>query len=170
MAKAKRTGQRRTANVDEAVLHAYILGRLDKLIRLEGHGIRTVQDGQIVVKYFDSPGRQLGVLATVTARANHACYRDNPLIAKALSQLVAGDFLRIVRIARQVEDDLRNTFAIAKVDKQNPAVIAVAPYPSTKANVLATIFVSKLAAVVSPLEYFVAERFHRSFSTRNGRR
>ena len=169
MAKSKRTGHRRTANVDEAVLHAYILGRLDEFIRLERHGVRTVQDNQVVAQYFDSPGRQLGVLATVTTRANHTGYRDNPLVAKGLSQLVAGDFLRIIRVARQVKDNLRNALAVAQVHKKNPAVIAVAPYPSTKANVLATVFVSKLTAVVSPLEYFVAERFHRSFSARNSR-
>ena len=115
---------------------------LDVLVELEGQGLRTVEHLDLAREQLDRAGLQVRVDRTFGPRPNRARDPDHPLAAQPLGLREHGRFGR-------VEHDLQPALAVAKIDKDDAAMVPTAIYPAGDGNGTADEGLVNLAAVMS---------------------
>ena len=113
-------------------------------VRRNGRRQALVEQLEAGDPQFDLAGRQLRVGHSGRPLGDFAGHLDHVLGAQRFA--FVDDRLR--RIGR-VEHDLRHAVAIAQVDEQTAAVVAVAVDPAAKRDFLANVFATQFAAGVS---------------------
>ena len=98
-----------------------------------------------------SPVGKLRVLVRAAA-LDDAADADDPLAPQRSREVVRGARAVAVAAELRVEDELRDAFAIAQIDEDAAAVIAVARHPAEEDDVLAFVCGAELAAVVGSLQ------------------
>jgi len=117
-----------TPQVQVAVFQADVFGDLRLGVEEEGGRLRLVQDLEVVDHDLDVSGFQVGVL--------HA-FRAGPNQTPDGEHVFAPDAVRLtvdVRTDLRVEDDLDESFAVAKIDEDDPAMIPAPVRPSHQHN------------------------------------
>ena len=119
----------RATQVYKAILQANIFAHIHMLIQRERRRCSGIQDGQLLAQQFDLPSRHVSVFGTGGTTAHTAGHLNYEFTADLLRQIEA---LRGIRI----EHDLGNTVPIAKIQKDDPTVIAATMNPTAKSNFL----------------------------------
>jgi hypothetical protein len=130
------------AEVEIPVFQPYVFPGHCGLRRIEGRRLGTVQHSQRLRADLNVAGRQLGVMLALGAAFHDAHDLDHVLAAE-----LAG---RIQQVAPFVEDDLRDTVAIAQIDKYAAAMVALAVHPPAERHLLIHMLGAQLAAGVRP--------------------
>src|SRR5580692_5003164 len=132
-----------TAQVEIAVLEPNFLGGRLAVGNLKRHRRGRAESLERAHRYFDFAGRQLRVDGALGAADDLALHRNIKLGAR-----LAGSLMRLAAM-RRIQYELHDPVAIAKIDKDKPAMIAPRLHPSPQRDLAANIGSSKCAAVIS---------------------
>ena len=147
----------RAAQVHVAIFQAHFLGDVHGLFHGEGRRARFVQDPDLFGKQLHLAGGQIRIDGVRAAQGDGTFDRDHILRAHLLGFAVRG----LVRIG--ANGNLGDAFAVAQVDEDHAAEIAVAVNPAHQQGARAGVRGAQLAAGVSTPQ--VAEkikfRFHK---------
>jgi len=130
----------RPAQVEEAVLEADLLADLGVGVDLEGWRLGLVEHGQGADEDLDFPAGQVEVAVLLAARAHCPGDLDDPFRAQAVGLL-----LDLRRADVGVEDHLGQAVAVAQVDEDDAAMVAVVLHPAAERDRLSEVRGPKLA-------------------------
>ena len=145
-----------TADVQVAPLHARGLVRLDAVLDGERRRHARVQDLDGLRQHFDLARGHVGVHGFRPALAHRA--RD---LQHVLATQVLGLREVVGAHAVRVDDHLRVARAVAQVDEDEPAVVAIVPRPARQHDLAADVAFAQLAARGGMHAVFVHEVRHR---------
>ena len=148
---AQRALERRATEIEVAVLEALLLRGVEVVLDLERRGVGLVEDRELDRVDLDLAGRQARVHVRAAAQ-NDAADADDPLGPQACA--VSCDVFGEIPVSRElrVEDDLRDALAVAQIDEDAAAVVAVARYPPEKDDFLAGVRCAEGAVVMRAFE------------------
>ena len=131
----------RTTQVHVAPFHACDLVGFDAVFDAEGRGDAGVQNLQPAGQHLDLAGEHAGVDAFFSTRPHAASHFQHVLAAQMLGrmELVLGHAIRVYH-------DLGVAGAVAQIDEDEPAVVAVMPYPARQHDLAVDIFLAQFAA------------------------
>ena len=111
------------------------------VIQLERWRDRRIKYFQLMTQHFDLAGSEVGVVGTFRTCTYQTRDAQTKFVTHGLGRF---EHVGAIRIA----DDLYETFAIAQVDEDDPAVVAAAVYPAAQADGLAHQCLVGQAAIV----------------------
>jgi len=144
-----------TADVQVAPLHARGLVGLDAVLDAERRGDRLVQHLDGAGEHLDFARHHVGVDRLGAALAHFAGELQHVLAAEVLGQR---ELLGAHAVG--VDDHLRVAVAIAQVNEDEPAVVAVVPRPTGQCHLAPAIVLAQLAACCGVHAIFILEIRH----------
>ena len=129
--------------VEVAVAQANVLGGVNVVLDLERRRLGRVEHHNLGHVDLDGTRGQLVVVLALRALAHGAAHHDGPLGADGLG-LVEGGLVADLG----VKLELSHAGAVAKVDKDQAAVVAAVPDPAGERDLLADVRLAQLAAGV----------------------
>ena len=151
VAHPERLLEGRAAEVEVPVLQALLFAGVDRVDHLERRGLALVEDRELDDVDLDLPSGKLRVLVAAAA-LDDAAHADDPLAPQRSREVVRGARAVAVTAEIRIEDELRDALAVAEIDEDAAAVIAVARDPTEEHRLLAFVCGSELAAVVGSLQ------------------
>ncbi len=142
MAHDQVAGDFRPPQVEIAVLEADVVRNLAVFVERERRGFAGVENAQLADQHLDLAGLQLEIGHVAGPGFNLAFDRQNPLRAQLVRLGVR------FRIDFRVEDHLSDAVAVAKVDEDNPAVVAAAKNPAHENDLLIQVVEAEGIAVM----------------------
>ena len=144
-----------TADVEIAPLHARGLVGLDAIFDGERRRDRFVQHFDRAGEHLDLACHHVGVDGVFAALAHLAGKLQHVFTAEVLGsrKLLGGD-------AIGVDDNLSVAIAVAQVDENQTAVVAVVPRPTGQRDLTAAIFLAQLTACSGMHAVFVLQIGH----------
>ena len=138
--------QRRTAQVEIAILEAHSLGLIGVIVDVDGRGFALIEQRSLFDEYFDVAGIQLGVFHALFAGANLAADAYHVFAAQAFAQFEA--FLAANAL---IEHNLNQTAAVAQPYEYQSTQIAGALHPAVQSNRLTHVRRAQFAAIAGAL-------------------
>ena len=120
---------------------AHVLGQI-LVIQLERRRDRGVQDFDLVAQDFDFAAGNVGIVRPFGAAAHTTGHFQYEFVAHRFGD---AEHLGAVRIAHH----LRQSFAVAQVDENHPAVVAAAMCPAAQGDGLVEVGNVELPAIMS---------------------
>src|SRR3569833_482654 len=125
--------------VEIAVLQTYFFAH--SLVQLERQWLGAVQQFKLLRQKFDPSGGEVGVNRASWTLAHIPFHLDDVIAAEALGLLEHGRRIGI-------EDDLQQTLAVAKINKNDPTMVPAPVYPARHGDFQADQLVVDLSAVM----------------------
>ena len=143
-----------TPKVQVAILHSQVIASVSIVLDCEWRSERRTQHIKLRSNDFDVTGRHLGVLTLpLTDLTLH-------LDAIFTSKTIGG--ITECLICRFVENQLRDTIAVAQIDEGHASHLTRALHPSGKDDLLATVGEPQLPASISPIHYILVHLFYQA--------
>ena len=139
VSQAQAPGHDLAAQIEIPIAQAHLLAHL--LIVLERQRLGAVEEFELAREQLHASGSQMGIDRPFRPRTHAPRHTHHEFTAQPLG-------LAEHRLSRGIEYDLQQSFAIAQVDEDHPAMIAAPMHPAGNRDLLADEQLVDLSAVM----------------------